>query len=695
MKPSLWFCASCGAANEDEDHTCFACSQERAEQGDESEHLLHERYRLLTPVGTGGFAVVYKAVDTLEADALVAVKQINLRKLTAQQTIEATDAFHRELQVLSPLKHPHLPRIHEHFTDANHWYLVMDFVEGETLERYLERSARDSRSGRAGLPLDEVLSIGLQLCSVLDYLHTRQPPVIFRDLKPSNILRTERGHLFLVDFGIARYFKPGQTKDTIPFGSPGYAAPEQYGKAQTTARADIYSLGAVLHHLLTGDDPSETPFYFAPLRLYGSDELNKLEALIMRMVQMDASKRPESIKMVQEELQQLSLAEGSRERIWYPPPGQAPLPAGSQTWQTINYGSGQLQMQQQQQSNVPFPVGRRTFVKLAIGASMVLVAGSFIASLQRPGFRSSPGSGYYNGWDGRHRDDGDADDRSMNAQAFQVASAALSSTGKNIAFARSDGSVQISQLDVSNGTQQPVFVYQIHSPRSVTAMAWSPQGDKIALSFSGEGVTVGAIEIWDAVNGKNIATYQKHHSSVNALAWSPDGKYIASASLDILANVWDASNGKAIFAFPNPQGSGDNQNLMNVVAWSPDSKNLAYTHGSNILRVFNVQNSSGVSNTAGQTDLIAMAAWSPDGQYIASASNTMVQVWDATKGTLISTLAAPLDPVLTWLSDQMHLATATSDGKVQVWNPFTELLRTATRGLRAQSRHLAGCQIPT
>jgi WD40 repeat protein len=401
------------------------------------------------------------------------------------------------------------------------------------------------------------------------------------------------------------------------------------------------------------------------------------------MVQMDASKRPESIKMVKEELQQFSLAEGSRERIWYPPPGQAPLPAGSQTWQTITYGSGQLQMQQQQQNNVPFPVGRRTFVKLAVGASMLLVAGSFISSLQRPHSYNyvSRDAHSANGWYNHHRDDGDADDRSFNAQAFQVASAALSSTGKNVAFARSDGSVQISQLDASNGTQQPVFVYQVHSPRSVTAMAWSPQGDKIALSFSGEGAAVGAIEIWDAVNGKNITTYQKHNSSVNALAWSPDGKYIASASLDILATAWDASNGKTIFAFPNPQGLGDNQNLMNVVAWSPDSKNLAYTHGSNILRVFNVQNRSGVSNTAGQTDLIAMAVWSPDSQYIASASNTMVQVWNATNGTLISTLSAPLDPVLTWLSDQMHLATATSDGKVQVWNPFSGIITNSYQGL--------------
>src|SRR5437763_5963833 len=110
------------------------------------------------------------------------------------------------------------------------------------------------------------MEIGLLLCSVLEYLHTRQPPVIFRDLKPANVMLTTSGRVDLIDFGIARHFKPGRAKDTMPFGSPGYAAPEQYGKAQTTPRTDIYSLGVILHQLLTGDDPSLTPFCFAPLQ---------------------------------------------------------------------------------------------------------------------------------------------------------------------------------------------------------------------------------------------------------------------------------------------------------------------------------------------------------------------------------------------------------------------------------------------
>ncbi|MDQ6661577.1 MAG: protein kinase, partial [Chloroflexota bacterium] len=130
--------------------------------------------------------------------------------------------------------------------------------------------------------------------------------IIFRDLKPSNVILTTNGHLALIDFGIARHFKPGQAKDTLPFGSPGYAAPEQYGKAQTTPRADMYSLGAMLHQLLTGDDPSQSPFRFAPLHVEGQPALTKLERLIMQMVDMDASKRPKFITVVKQQLQEIA-----------------------------------------------------------------------------------------------------------------------------------------------------------------------------------------------------------------------------------------------------------------------------------------------------------------------------------------------------------------------------------------------------
>src|SRR5579859_6801849 len=263
------FCSACGAANEG--YTiCFACHQpliQKQEDLDTSSSLINERYQLLTLVGSGGFSAVYRARD-LQTHSLVALKQISLPGLSAQQQIEATETFHREVAVLSMLHHPQLPTLLDHFSDAEHWYLVMEYMEGETLEQYLLAPIRHNAAltDNAILPVEEVVRMGLQLCTVLEYLHGRTPSIIFRDLKPGNIIRSANGNYALVDFGIARSFKPQQARDTIPSGSPGYAAPEQYGKAQTGPRSDLYSLGAILHQALSGHDPAETPFQFAALQ---------------------------------------------------------------------------------------------------------------------------------------------------------------------------------------------------------------------------------------------------------------------------------------------------------------------------------------------------------------------------------------------------------------------------------------------
>ena len=273
--------------------------------------LFRKRYLIISKVGTGGFGSVYKATDIQSGDRLVAIKEVNLLGLHPQAMFEATTTFQREVTLLSQLDHPTLPRVYEHFQTPGHCYLVMDFIIGETLEEY------QSKAPNRRLLLSEVLDIGLQLCTVLDYLHSQQPAIVFRDLKPTNIMRTPTGRLFLIDFGIARCFKPGQAKDTVALGSIGYAAPEQYGKAQTTPRTDIYSFGAVLHQLLTTRDPSEAPFRFIPLRPKSPQSysdpgslstsmvdvlVNKLERLITNMLEMDANKRPSDVASVQREL---------------------------------------------------------------------------------------------------------------------------------------------------------------------------------------------------------------------------------------------------------------------------------------------------------------------------------------------------------------------------------------------------------
>ena len=290
--------------------------------------LFRNRYFIMSKVGAGGFGSVYKATDVQSGDRFVAIKEVSLLGLHPQAMMEATTAFQREVSLLAQLAHPNLPRFYEYFQTPGHWYLVMDFIAGDTLEEY------QSKAPNRHLLLSEVLDIGLQLCVVLDYLHAQQSPIVFRDLKPANIMRTPTGQLYLIDFGIARYFKPGQAKDTVALGSLGYAAPEQYGKAQTTPRADIYSLGAVLHQLLTTRDPSEAPFRFLPLRPKSPQShsdpgslstsmvdvlVNKLERLIASMLDMDVNKRPPDVASVKQELQVMSsLWSDIHKSFWRP-----------------------------------------------------------------------------------------------------------------------------------------------------------------------------------------------------------------------------------------------------------------------------------------------------------------------------------------------------------------------------------------
>jgi serine/threonine protein kinase len=315
MLAASFYCPHCGAANDTQATECFACGHtlsdallpssngaSPATSGTLPQVLLRQRYRVLAQVGKGGFGAVYKAADTQLGHRVVAVKEMSQIGLSTQELSEATESFQREAMLLASLKHPNLPRVYDQFIEESRWYLVMEFIEGETLETMLDR--------RGGcLPLEEALHLAQDLCAALGYLHTRQPPVIFRDLKPSNVMLTPDKQIYLIDFGIARHFKPGQVKDTIAFGSPGYAAPEQYGKAQTTPRADIYGLGALLHQLITGVDPSDAPFRFAPLPPICPAAL---QTLLQRMVDLAEEKRPESMAQVGQELNRIAgmLASG-------------------------------------------------------------------------------------------------------------------------------------------------------------------------------------------------------------------------------------------------------------------------------------------------------------------------------------------------------------------------------------------------
>lgn len=269
--------------------------------------LLQNRYHILHQIGGGGMGVVYLAYDSRLADKPCAVKELlSDPHAKPDEREQAAAQFRREAAILAHLSHPNLPNVSDYFEQDGNFYLVMDYVEGETLMDKLARSPE-------GLPEQDVVGWAVQLCEVLDYLHSQNPPVIFRDMKPANVMVTPEGTVKLIDFGVARLFDPGKGTDTLKMGTAGYAPPEQYaGQGQTTPRSDIYSLGVTLHQLLTGSDPTAHPFVFAPPNQLRRTVSPSLSDVVMRALNLDPGARFSSAGAMSQALRQATRPRGLR-----------------------------------------------------------------------------------------------------------------------------------------------------------------------------------------------------------------------------------------------------------------------------------------------------------------------------------------------------------------------------------------------
>lgn len=267
-----------------------ANNQEKAKGNLPVNDILFDRYEIVSLLGKGGMGTVYLAKDLRLSGKYWAIKEVYLDKHQLEE-------FATEAKMLVDLEHPNLPKIIDYFTvkETGQTYLVMDYIKGQTLEEIYQKQNYE-------MSFSQVMKYSIQLCNLLDYLHSHKPtPIVYRDLKPSNVIIDEKDNVQLIDFGIARKYQEGKESDTVNIGTMGFAAPEQFeSKQQTDHRTDLYSLGAMMYYLLSGGR-----FYIStqkPLKQLNPNLDNEVYDIVHKFLETDPNNRYQSAKEAKQDL---------------------------------------------------------------------------------------------------------------------------------------------------------------------------------------------------------------------------------------------------------------------------------------------------------------------------------------------------------------------------------------------------------
>jgi hypothetical protein len=517
--------------------------------------VIQERYRVVRLLGSGGFGAVYLAED-IRLGRQVALKEMREDRLGDDERQVAIELFEREALMLAQLDHAGLTRIWDYFRESGRACLVMEYVPGLALRDLLRRHL-------GPLPESFVVACGQQLCDVLAYLHARRPPVIFRDLKPANVMvvgdggwRVEDGsytpqlpipipdllssnpQIKLIDFGIARLFKPEQPGDTLVIGTPGYAPPEQYGQGQTDARSDVYALGATLHHLLSGQVPVGMPL--PPLEAIVPGITRGLADVVSRATALDPAGRYPDIGALRQDLLAIARTHRADHR---PPIEHRDLYGGSPAAgpQAASVPKITLPLAPTSAPPRPRPAGRAPLL-LVGGVLIALVLGALALGAlsrsatapprqNRPVATSAPAAG-------------------QPSAAPQAGEWMLPDAPGQIAFGqqRADGNYDLLVATLDGAPPRALI-----TGGNDTAPAWSPDGTRLAITHSIDqrrGIFVGGAD--------NPAAQPASPPDLEAryAAWSPDGRRVAF-TLQV-NGVWRlaiAEPGGAV-SFPGPERLG-------------------------------------------------------------------------------------------------------------------------------------------
>jgi len=644
------YCQACGAANPVQATRCFACRQPLSHITGGSgaatnpltgslllDTIIQQRYRILGVLNTGAVSTVYKAQDIQLGNRMVALKEIGLNNSGTQEASEMIEVSKREMLLLAGLIHPNLPRIYDYFVENQRWYFVMDFLAGETLEAYVRKRKYPP------LPVEEVFDIGIQLATVLDYLHLHQPPLGFDDLTLHNIWRTPDGKLYLLDIGTA---------------TPAATVSERNNS--------ISSLGRILRQLQAGKmfvrsrPRVPLPRLRKQPRNAKHPQSSPLKVLIRQMVHKDAGKGLYTMGMVKEELQHLAAQHSPLQkrllsrRTLLKMGGLAGLAAASSglTWF----------VEHQMQPNWPRPG-----YSPKLGGTIYTYDspnGILAVAWSPDGTRIAmgDGNGRVQAWDantGQHVINYHDSDSS------RVEAVIWLPDGKSIVAGDDDSVVWI--WNAATGKMRSV--YHGHTDWVIT-LACSPDGRYIASGSNDQ-----TVQVWEAATGRQVVIYRGHSGGIGSVAWSPDGRYIASASFDHTVQVWEVVTGRRVFTY---LGHAD---MVYTVAWSPDGQRVASGGKDHTVQIWPVAlfESAGQPQEStifiyrGLTASVQAVAWSPDSSTIASAANN-VQLWNGLTGQHIftytkNTVSSSLEvQAVAWSPNGRYIASGGGDSTVQVWN---------------------------
>lgn len=640
--------------------------------------LIGGRYRMEKRIGKGGFGAVYLAHDTRLSQP-VALK----RNLI--QGSEAHRQFEAEAKILAALRHENLPRVIDHLIEDRKQYLVMEYIEGDSLQKLLEDR---------GKPFSEkaVVYFGAKMCDALECLHSQTPPIIHRDIKPGNIIVAPSGErVVLVDFGIFKRHDPtASTVNAARAVTPGYSPPEQYGVGHTDPRSDIYALGATLYTLLTGRVPEESvDLHFrkqrvTPIRHWNPTISLALESAVTQALELNLDRRPQNVAQFR------ALLEAARPN-WasYVPP--IPVPPRPAPQPVRPRPAPQPARPRPVSSKPPQPTWEQV-----MGASVVLIALLFVGwflfrpesgtRLAAPVMPPAPigadnaagvvelqrwGSGVI--YEFAYSPDGSlvavastmgvylynattmAEVRRFTDLSSAITSLAFAPDGRTVAAGSMDG--RIYSLPIAGGqVEEPLTAHASW----ITALVFTDDGTML-VSASGDG----SIRLWQTADGSPVTTLAEN-SVASQLALSADGQTLAAAMQDGSIRLWQIELGaflRTLPAAPSPAQS---------VAFQPSNSGLlAAGHDDGQVRLWRWAEGAPVGILHVGDYPVNSIVFAPDGaSLVTGTADGRVRQWGIVDGREMRAFGSHTGPVntLAFTSDGQRLASSSGDDTVRQWN---------------------------